>query len=111
MNFRYVVRPQADRDIDDLADSIAQHFGLDRALLFLSEIYDTFALINTQLEMGWPCKVSHPQLRTARTFRVSDRFDEFLIFYQPFKDHIEILRVVHGSQDLPALFRKSDALD
>ena len=47
MNFRYVVRPQADRDIDDLADSIAQHYGLDRALLFLSGIYDTFALINT----------------------------------------------------------------
>ena len=42
---------------------------------------------------------------------MSDRFDEFLIFYQPFNDHIEILRVVHGSQDLPALFRKSDALD
>jgi plasmid stabilization system protein ParE len=42
---------------------------------------------------------------------VSDRFEEYLIFYQPFEDSIEILRVVHGSRDLRALFNKADSFD
>jgi plasmid stabilization system protein ParE len=45
-------------------------------------------------------------LRTARVFRVSARFENYLIFYVPFQDYVEILRVVHGSQDLEALFGK-----
>lgn len=57
-------------------------------------------------EVGWHCKVRHPQLMTARTFRVSERFDKFLIFYQPYDDRIEILRVLHGAQDLVALFNR-----
>lgn len=56
--------------------------------------------------MGWPCKVEHLPLRTARVFRVSARFENYLIFYVPFQDYVEILRVVHGSQDLEALFGK-----
>jgi plasmid stabilization system protein ParE len=44
------------------------------------------------------------QLLTSRTFRVSPRFEKQLIFYQPYSDRIEILRVVHGSQDLVELF-------
>ena len=111
MNFGYIVRPKADRDIDNLADSIAERTTLDQALQFLSEIHATFALIVTQPEMGWHCKIKHPQLRTARTFRVNQHFNEFLIFYQPDAGHIEILRVLHGAQDLIAVFAKSDALD
>ncbi len=111
MTFGYVVRPKADRDVDDLADSIAEFSGLDTALVFLSDIHDTFALIATQPDMGWPSKIAHPQLRAARTFRVSDRFDEILIFYLSSGDRIEILRVLHGAQDLPVLFSSAGALD
>jgi plasmid stabilization system protein ParE len=61
--------------------------------------------------MGWRSKVSHVELKTARTVRVSERFSQYLIFYQPFQDRIEILRVVHGAQHLSALFAKRDAFD
>ena len=54
--------------------------------------------------MGWPCRVRHSELEDARNFRVSARFEKHLIFYQPFDDRIEILRVLHGAQDLMALF-------
>jgi len=90
VRFGYVVRPKADRDIEELADYLAEHAGLDTALLFLSEAYRTLILLATQPEIGWQCKVTHPQPKTARTFRVSDRFEEYLIFYQPFENHIEI---------------------
>ncbi|MBL8292893.1 MAG: type II toxin-antitoxin system RelE/ParE family toxin [Bryobacterales bacterium] len=104
MRFGYVVRPRADQDIDEIADHIAEQSGLDIGLLFLSEVYETFVLLGARKEVGWHCKVRHPQLMTARTFRVSERFDKFLIFYQPYDDRIEILRVLHGAQDLVALF-------
>jgi len=109
LSFGYVVRPKADRDIDDLADYIAEHGSLDTALLFLSEVYETFALIASQPAMGWHCKVKHPQMKTARTFRVSERFADYLIFYQPYEDRIEIVRVLHGSRDLAGFFSQSDA--
>ena len=106
MRFGYVVRPRADRDIDEIADYLAEHAGLDTALRFLLEVYDTFALLATQQNMGWPCRVRHAQLSDARTFRVSARFDKHLIFYKPYSERIEILRVLHGSRDLEELFRK-----
>lgn len=61
--------------------------------------------------MGWSCKISHPRLKSARTFRVSARFSEYLIFYQPGDDQIEILRVVSGYQDLVSLFRGEESVD
>lgn len=81
MNLPYFLRPQADRDIDEIADDLAGRAGLDVALLFLQEFNETCALLSTQPEMGWPTKVRHPQLTGARTFRVSERFDKYLIFY------------------------------
>ena len=56
--------------------------------------------------MGWRCNVPHPQLARVRTFPVSSRFDKYLIFYQAYEDRIEILRVLHGSLDLLALFER-----
>lgn len=109
MTLAYLVRPQADRDIDDLADSIAEYASIDKALDFLADVDACFSLLASQPEMGWPSKLSHPHLQTARTFRVSDRFEEFLIFYQPRENHIEIIRVVHGARDLRTLFNQPDA--
>ncbi len=104
MNFGYVVRPRADRDIDEIAAYLAEEAGLDTALQFLAEIYETFGRLAVQQQMGWLCRVPHPRLLTARTFRVSSRFERHLIFYQPYAGRIEILRVVHGSQDLEEFF-------
>jgi len=81
VKFGFVVRPRADRDIDEIADYLVEQSGLDTGLRFL-------------------------QLRSVRTFRVSERFDKFLIFYQPHRDRIEILRVLHGAQDLVTLFQR-----
>jgi len=111
LSIGYIVRPRADRDIDDLADSISEHSNLDNALDFLAEVYVTFSLLASQPEMGWPSKMSAPQLKSARTFRVSDRLSDFLIFYQPHASGVEILRVVHGARDLPALFSQPGAFD
>ncbi len=102
----YVVRPRADRDIDEIAEYLADEIGLDIAVQFLGEISQTFGLLAAQQHIGWPCKVRHPQLLSARTFRVNARFEKDLIFYQSHSERIEILRIVHGFQDLEKLFNQ-----
>jgi plasmid stabilization system protein ParE len=61
--------------------------------------------------MGWRCKFADPRLKGVRVFRVSAPFEEHLIFYRLRGKRIEILRLLHGSQDVEALFGQSDALD
>lgn len=106
MTVRYVVRPQADRDIDEIADYLAEEVGLATALQFLTELFETCRLLADHRQMGWACKVRHPELVNVRTFPVSSRFEKHLIFYQPYAERIEILRVLHGSQDLECLLRE-----
>ena len=61
MNLGYVVRPQADRDIDALADSIAEYSSLDSALDFFRDVYARFALLASQPEKGWPSTLGPPR--------------------------------------------------
>lgn len=102
----YFIRPHANQDVDEIADYLVEQSGLDLGLQFLSDFYETCTLLGSRPEIGWPCHVQHPQLLTARTFRVNERFDKFLIFYLRDPHRIEILRVLHGAQDLPDLFRR-----
>jgi toxin ParE1/3/4 len=104
VTFGYVVRPRADRDIDEIADYLTDEASLDVALEFLSATYATIGLLALQPNAGWSCKVQHSELVTARTFRVSAPFEQYLVFYQPYSERIEILRVLHGSRDLDELF-------
>ena len=49
MSFGYVVRPRADRDIDEIAAYLTDEAGLDTALQFLAEIYETFGHLAVRL--------------------------------------------------------------
>jgi len=49
----------------------------------------------------------HFQRRTGmRSWRV-DGFDDYLIFYRPILDGVEIYRVIHGARDLGRLLTRS----
>ena len=101
MIFGYVVRPKADRDIDDIADGLVDRSAsLDIGLRFIAIAYETFALLASQPKMGWSCRLQHQELKGARVFRIGEPFDKYLIFYQPYLDRIEVLRVLHGAQNL-----------
>ena len=96
----YVIRPKADADLDEIGDSLADFAGLDHALRFISQAFERFELIASQPEMGWPSRVPHRDLATVRVLNLDKPFEKYLIFYQPSRDQIEILRVLHGVQDL-----------
>jgi toxin ParE1/3/4 len=104
----YIVRPRADIDLDEIAEYLTQQSSLDIGLNFLAEAQRTFALLKTQPAMGWQCKFERSRLAGVRMFRVRAPFDDYLIFYQPRGERVEILRVLHGRQDLANAFSQQD---
>lgn len=104
MTGRYVVLPKADQDLDDEADYLVNEGGPEVALSFLAATEETFKLLAGQPDMRWSCRFPNPALASVRVFRVR-RFERFLIFYRPAHECIEILRLLHSSQDLDAVLR------
>jgi plasmid stabilization system protein ParE len=67
---RYVVKPKADRDLDNYADYLAEEASLEGALRFLAAAQETFALLATQPRMGWNSRLKHAAIQTLRVFHV-----------------------------------------
>ena len=101
----YVIRPKADRDLDDQAFYLATEASPEVGHRFLLAAHETFTLLAANPRMGWHARLKHPQLTEMRVFRVSG-FEKILVFYQPRKNGVEILRVVHASRNIQALLRR-----
>ena len=102
---RYVIRPKADQDLDDQAFYYAAEAGPEVGHRFLVSAHETFLLLSTQPEMGWNPKLRLPELTGLRLFRVTG-FEKILILYRPLENGVDILRVIHGSQNLRLLLRR-----
>jgi toxin ParE1/3/4 len=107
---RYTVKPKADRDLDDYADYLAREASLEVARRFLATGHETFAVLATQPNIGWPSRLKHAALKTLRVFRVTG-FERMLILYRPLPHGVDILRVVHGSRNLQTLFRRREEIE
>lgn len=74
---------------------------------FLVEVRNAFDLIARMPNIGRSWNSPHPSLKEIRVLTVSRRFRDYLIFYRPLKDRIEIITVLHGARDLPDLIESS----
>lgn len=52
--------------------------------------------------MGTPVEVRRSDLAGFRKWRVRN-YEDFLIFYDPLPDRLEIVRVIHGARDWAAI--------
>ena len=93
------VRPRADNEIDELANHIARD-NIDAAMRFLDAVQKCFDLISEQPGIGTRRYAHLPMLEGLRMLPVSD-FEKHLIFYIERPTYIDILRVLHGSRDIP----------
>ena len=105
MNARYVIRPKADADLDHQAFYLAEKATPEVGHRFLIAAHQTFTLLASQPEMGWHPRLKHPDLASLRTFRISG-FERMIVLYRLISDGVEILRVIHGSQDLSRLLSR-----
>jgi toxin ParE1/3/4 len=101
-------RPQAIKDLADIAVYLAEEGGSDNlAFRFLDAAEATFEQLAAMPEMGVARRYRDPELEGVRMWRITG-FESHLIFYRPTENGVEIIRVIHGKRDIEDLFGGRD---
>ena len=77
--------------------------SIDSALRFMDSVEETTIRLSKMPEMAPKFPFEKQQLQDIRFFPVTG-FANHLIFYRPIEDGINVLRLIHGARDIPALF-------
>lgn len=95
------LREKARDDLRQIRDRIAAD-NPDAAIRFEHEVERTlYDYIARHPEIG-----ARPNFKTrhkALRYWPILRYHDYLVFYEPHEDHVDILRVLHGAQHLPPL--------
>ncbi len=94
---RVVVRPQADDDLLEIAAYIARD-DLAAAERLIDAIDSKFQLLANSPGLGRRRVELAPGLRSLP-------FGNYVVFYRPLADGIEVVRVLHAKRDLKRLFK------
>jgi len=92
----HAIAPLAQADLDEIWDYIASD-NAAAADRLLATLHDKFLLLTAQPLMGQTRRELRPNLRS---FSVG----KYVIYYELLGERIRILRVLHGSRDVNALF-------
>ncbi len=97
--------PQADRDIDEHTRYLAEKDPkvADR---FLNALQIDFQNLCLNPALGNE-RYQHilPEVATVRFLPVSNGFSNWLIFYISSEEGLLVIRIIHGSRNIPALFQ------
>jgi plasmid stabilization system protein ParE len=79
---------------------------------FLNALEQAAAVLSETPEIGSPRYFAHKELEGLR-FYVLKGFENYLLFYRVMDTEgiVEIVRIVHGARDFPALFGKGEKPD
>jgi toxin ParE1/3/4 len=103
---RVVKRRNALADLEEIAVYLAarSHQAANR---FLDAVELTFDALARQPRMGAVYRVENSALVGIRHFQIKG-FTNYIVFYMPLDDGIEVFRVLHGARNLtPILERES----
>lgn len=93
----YILSEIADKDLEDIFDYTVDEFGFDQAEKYLLEIEEIFQNL-----------IANPQIGKKRDEIKQGLYsfpkDNHIIFYRILDNHIRVVRVLHGSQDIPKYF-------
>ena len=93
----YILSEIADKDLEDIFDYTFDEFGFDQAEKDLLEIEEIFQNL-----------IINPQIGKKRDEIKQGLYsfpkDNHIIFYRILDNHIRIVRVLHGSRDIPKYF-------
>ncbi len=91
---RYELSNIADNDIEEIFDYTEKEYGFDKAIIYVSGFEELFSSLVDNPELGRTRTEIKKGLRSIPK-------DEHIVFYRILSDHIRIVRVLHGSRDLP----------
>ena len=93
--------PQAKRDLLEHVLYLAE-INPDLADRFIEASEMAFEKLAQMPLKGKPQSFQSPKLKGVRRWFIPG-FDKYLVFYRPTKGGIELLRVLHGMQDVDAV--------
>lgn len=94
-------RPQALVDIEEIAVYLGRN-NAEAAYRFLRRTEQAIETLAQFPEIGHKWSSKNAQLVGIRFWKPKG-FKRHVIFYRPGNDHIEVLRVLHGSRDVGAM--------
>jgi len=89
--------PLATEDLQQIWGFWAERAGSEIANKFLVEIRQKCLMLAEFPESG---RTRHDFIVNLRSFP----FNNYIIFYLPLEDGIEVLRIIHGSRDIQQVF-------
>jgi toxin ParE1/3/4 len=99
---RVRIRPRAWLDIEETMGYLKEEAGGAMAIRFYGCVRKTMRTLAKQPGMGMTRLDLEPP--GIRSWRVQRPFVKWLIFYRTAEDGLEVLRIKHGSMDIPSLF-------
>lgn len=105
MTVRILRRLKAAQDAEAIADYIAKD-SLKAAVRFLENTESTLVELAELPGTGSRFESLHPELDNLRFRRVKG-FPNHFVFFIEHKDAIEVVRILHGAQDLDTELRKT----
>jgi toxin ParE1/3/4 len=97
-----LIRPAARRDLIESYDYLNDDAGVSTADRFLDGIESAAHLLIRRPKVGRTCGFTGRISSRIRQWPVPD-FEDWLIFYIPYKNRVEFLRVLHGARDLATI--------
>lgn len=104
MTLRIFVTPQANIDIDNLFNYIAQN-NTDAALKFFDAARNTIAKLAKNPGLGSLYSINNPRLQGLRKWGIKG-FEKYLIFYLESEELLTVIRIIYASQDIPTILEE-----
>ena len=98
-------KPRALRDLARHAAYLEEHANLSTAERFLDVAEDAFARLAAMPNMGRRREMRSTRFAALRQWPIRN-FENYLIFYQPIENGIEVLRVLHGARDIDRILEE-----
>ncbi len=90
----YELSTEADRDLDEIFDYTTHEFGIDQAVKYISAFDDVFENLIKNPQFGRDRNEIRGGLKSVIK-------ENHVVFYRILKDRVRIVRILHGSRDLP----------
>lgn len=94
-------RPLAEKDLDGIWDYLEEHSSQELVTDFLRKLYAKLETLAQNPYIGRTRDELLPELR-------SFPFKDYLIFYFPLKNGIEVVRVLYGRRDIERIFAEEE---
>jgi toxin ParE1/3/4 len=95
-------RAAADRDVDEIAETIAAD-SVDAAIRFIHSVRDAYELLASFPRAGAIREAKSGDLHGLRSWPLGGHFANYLILYLERDFGAEILRVIHGARDVQVI--------